>query len=157
PTILYDEIDNLFSKGEEGISDLRGALTSGYRKNAVSTRCINKGLGIADFLCFAPLAMAGMRTLPDALATRAIFIHMRPRAHDEEKESFRLRHHPAEAKPIMNALVEWCAKIEGDITGCEPKMPPSITDRSADIWEPLIAIADMAGDDWPSRARFAAV
>jgi len=62
PTILYDEIDNLFSKSEEGISDLRGALNSGYRRNAVSTRCVNKGEGIADFVCYAPLALAGLKT-----------------------------------------------------------------------------------------------
>ena len=60
PTILFDEIDNLFSKSEEGISDLRGALNAGYRRGAVATRCINKGDGIADFLCFSPLAVAGV-------------------------------------------------------------------------------------------------
>jgi hypothetical protein len=157
PTILYDEIDNLFSKSEEGMSDLRGALNAGYRRNAVSTRCVNKGEGIADFICFAPLALGGMKTLPDALATRAIFIHMRPRAADEHKEDFRLRHHPAQAKPIVEELVEWCAKISGDLIVYEPKMPSSIRDRSADIWEPLLAIADMAGNDWAARARAAAV
>jgi hypothetical protein len=79
PTILFDEIDNTFSKSEERISDLRGALNSGYRRGAVSTRCINKGEGIADFICFAPLAVAGLKALPDPLASRAIFIHMRRR------------------------------------------------------------------------------
>ena len=157
PTILYDEIDNLFSKSEESISDLRGALNAGYRRNAVSMRCVNKGEGIASFACFAPLALAGMKIPPDALATRAIFVHMRPRAADEHKESFRLKHHPAQAKPIMEKLVEWCAKISGDLLVYEPEMPDTITDRAHDIWEPLIAIADMAGDDWPARARAAAV
>jgi len=31
-----------------------------------------------------------------------------------------------------------------------------LEDRAADTWEPLIAIADLAGGDWPSRARTAA-
>jgi hypothetical protein len=117
PTILYDEIDNLFSKNEEGISDLRGALNSGYRRNAVSTRCVNKGEGIADFVCYAPLAMAGLKTLPDALATRAIFIHMRPRAEDEPKESFRLRHHPAEASTLCQRLRDREESPWADIKG----------------------------------------
>jgi hypothetical protein len=26
-------------------------------------------------------------------------------------------------------------------------------DRAADVWEPLVAIADLAGGDWPGRAR----
>ena len=34
-------------------------------------------------------------------------------------------------------------------------MPDGITDRAADVWEPLLAIADLAG--WPDRARQAAV
>ena len=155
-TILYDEIDNLFSKSEEGISDLRGALNSGYRRNAVSTRCVNKGEGVADFVCYGPLALAGLKTLPDALATRAIFIHMRPRAADEPKEDFKLRYHPAEAQPIKEGLEEWCVAISANVIGYEPLMPAGITDRSADIWEPLLVIAEMAGGDWPNRARAAA-
>jgi hypothetical protein len=31
-----------------------------------------------------------------------------------------------------------------------------IEDRAADTWEPLIAVADLAGGDWPERARNAA-
>jgi hypothetical protein len=31
-----------------------------------------------------------------------------------------------------------------------------LEDRAADTWEPLIAIADLAGGDWPTRARTAA-
>jgi hypothetical protein len=26
-------------------------------------------------------------------------------------------------------------------------------DRAADVWEPLVALADLAGGDWPARAR----
>ncbi len=40
--------------------------------------------------------------------------------------------------------------------GC-PEMPEGITDRNADVWESLLAIADAAGGDWPQRARVAAV
>ena len=32
-----------------------------------------------------------------------------------------------------------------------------VEDRAADTWEPLIAVADLAGGDWPARARKAAV
>jgi hypothetical protein len=37
-----------------------------------------------------------------------------------------------------------------------PGLPPGVDDRDADCWEPLVAIADAAGDDWPMRARSAA-
>ena len=38
----------------------------------------------------------------------------------------------------------------------EPKMPQGVNDRDADCWEPLLAVADAAGNEWPERARAAA-
>ena len=35
-------------------------------------------------------------------------------------------------------------------------MPAGIQDRNADIWEALVAVADIAGGEWPGRARAAA-
>jgi hypothetical protein len=84
------------------------------------------------------------------LASRCIFIRMKRRAHVEH------RNHPAQAKPIADALAEWCAEHEAAITGAEPEIPSGIEDRAADIWEPLFAIADAAEGDWPKRAREAA-
>jgi hypothetical protein len=36
-------------------------------------------------------------------------------------------------------------------------LPDELDDRAQDIWEPLLAIADLAGGDWPEIARKAAV
>lgn len=36
-------------------------------------------------------------------------------------------------------------------------MPDGVEDRDADVWEPLLAVADLAGGGWPIRARRAAV
>jgi hypothetical protein len=36
-------------------------------------------------------------------------------------------------------------------------VPDELPDRAADAWEPLLAVADAAGGDWPARARRAAV
>jgi len=43
------------------------------------------------------------------------------------------------------------------LTNCESKLPDELSNRKADNWEPLIAIADLAGGEWPARARAAAV
>jgi hypothetical protein len=155
-TVLYDELDVALSKGEEGTADLRSALNAGYRRNGVFTRCINSGADTADFPCYAPLAYAGIAAdkFPEALATRTIFIHMKPRAYDEPKEDFELDTHPDEALPICDLLIKWCEEHKGRMTG-RPQMP--VRDRAADIWKPLVLIADAAGGDWPQRARDAAV
>ena len=31
-------------------------------------------------------------------------------------------------------------------------MPDGVTDRPADVWEPLLAVADAAGGDWPASS-----
>jgi hypothetical protein len=36
-------------------------------------------------------------------------------------------------------------------------MPAGVEDRNADMWEPLLAVADIAGGSWPGRARAVAV
>jgi hypothetical protein len=38
-----------------------------------------------------------------------------------------------------------------------PEMPEGVEDRAADVWEALLAVADLAGGDWPERARRSAV
>jgi hypothetical protein len=157
-TLLYDEIDAVFgsAKREELNVDLKSILNEGYRRGAIYGRCVMNGKKVEteDLPVFAPVAVAGLRELPDTLASRAIIVRMKRRAPEEKVEPFRYRYHEGEAKRIREELAEWCAGH--DVTGAEPELPAGITDRVADCWEPLIAIADAAGDDWPVRARAAA-
>ena len=54
-----------------------------------------------------------------------------------------------------------CARFALDnaqaIADATPQIPEALNDRAADIWEPLLAIADLAGGDWPQLARQAAI
>jgi hypothetical protein len=42
------------------------------------------------------------------------------------------------------------------IRSVQPKLPEGLNDRAADIWEPLLILAEQAGGEWPERARQAA-
>jgi Protein of unknown function (DUF3631) len=160
PTILFDEIDGVFgnAKVQETNTDLRSVLNGGYRRGAKVHRCVSHGKKVEteELDAFAPVAVAGLRNLPDTLASRSIFIQMKRRAPGERVASFRYRYHVDEAKPIKASLEEWCAEHEAVLCGAEPEMPAGIEDRAADCWEPLLAIAGEAGDDWPKRAQAAA-
>jgi putative DNA primase/helicase len=61
------------------------------------------------------------------------------------------------AAPIVERIAEWAPVHEDELRAAEPDIPDEIDDRAQDIWEPLIAIADLAGGDWPETARRAAV
>ena len=116
-----------------------------------------KKIGVEALDAFCAVAVAGLKELPNTIASRAIIIRMKRRAPDEGVTPFRHRYHGPEAKPIRETLEDWCEEHEENLIGAEPEMPPGIEDRDADAWEPLLAVADEAGDDWPERARDAAV
>lgn len=156
-TILYDEIDALFgnSKREEGNLDLRSVLNSGYKRGAKAFRCvtIGKQIQVEELNSFAPVALAGLKNLPDTLASRAVIIRMRRRAPDETVEQFRLRLIEPQAELLRNRLTSWAASLD---LKTEPEMPATVIDRAAECWEPLLLLAEAAGGDWLKRAQKAA-
>ncbi len=89
--------------------------------------------------------------------TRAIVVRMRRRAPDEHVDSYRRRLHQTDGHAIRDQLADWANTVTGDLTDAWPELPEGIEDRAADIWEPLLAIADAAGGHWPDRARVSAV
>jgi hypothetical protein len=58
---------------------------------------------------------------------------------------------------LRRRLTGWAATILAEATEARPAMPAGVDDRDADVWEPLLALADIADDDWPKLARKAAV
>jgi uncharacterized protein DUF3631 len=58
-----------------------------------------------------------------------------------------------EAEPIREALTAWITAVADQVGNAEPEMPQGVTDRSAEIWEPLLSLADAAGGHWPATAR----
>jgi hypothetical protein len=85
--------------------------------------------------------------------SRSVVIRMRRRAPGEHVEPFRARLATAGAGPLAARLAAWMGHAAAGLAGSYPEMPPGITDRPADVWEPLLAVADAAGGDWPKRAR----
>ena len=108
--------------------------------------------------CYCAIAFAGLGHLPDTHGSRTIQIRMKRRAKDERKEKFKRKRHTPEAAPINQALVEWALAVAPSLSDYDPEMPEWIEefDRMDDCWETLFAVADMAGGDWPERARAAA-
>jgi hypothetical protein len=158
-TILFDEVDAIFNPKNSGnTEDLRALLNAGYKRSATIPRCVGdaKAMKVQRFKVYAPAALAGIAGhMPDTITTRAITVHMRRRAPGETVEPFKTRKVEAEAEPLRDQLAAWVASVSERVGEAEPEMPEGVTDRSAEIWEPLLAIADAAGGDWPDKARAA--
>jgi hypothetical protein len=60
--------------------------------------------------------------------------------------------------PIKERFETWAQRFEAlDMAEGEPALPEALNDRVGDIWEPLLVIAELAGEAWPERARKAAI
>ena len=154
-TILFDEIDTIFGPKAKEHEELRGLLNAGHRRSGVAYRCVGEGTKqtVVEFPAFAAVALAGLGKLPDTILTRSIVVRMRRRAPDEHIEPYRARIHEPEGWKLRGMLADWTATVAERLTGHWPDMPPGVTDRPADVWESLLAVADAAGGPWPSRAR----
>ena len=159
PTILFDEIDSVFGPKAKEHEELRGLLNAGHRRSGSAYRCVGEGTRqrVVQFAAYAAVALAGLGDLPDTLMSRSVVIRMRRRAPGEVVEPFRQRIHEPEGHQLRERLACWTEQAKADLTDAWPNLPPELVDRPADVWEPLITIADAAGGHWPQRARDAAV
>jgi hypothetical protein len=154
-TILFDEVDTIFgTKAGGGNEDLRALLNVGYKRSATIPRYDARSRTVCRYPVYTPAALAGIAGgMPATITTRAITIHMRRRRPDEVVEPFRERLVEQQARPLRAALATWLRSVADAVTDAEPTMPDGVTDRAAEIWEPLLAIADAAGGHWPTTAR----
>jgi hypothetical protein len=159
PTILFDEIDTVFGPKAKENEETRALLNAGHRKGAVAGRCVVRGQTVAteEISAYCAVALAGLGWLPDTILSRSIIIRMRRRHADESIEPFRYRVHSQEGQKLRTALAVWAAGAAEALAEFYPDMPEGVQDRDADVWEPLLAIADSIGGEWPDRARKAAV
>jgi hypothetical protein len=158
-TLLFDEVDTIFQKRgkDDGNEDLRALLNAGYKRGASIPRCVGPKHEVQAFKVFAATALAGLGDLPDTVMSRSIIVRMKKRAPHEKIEPFRSREHEAPGHAIRNKLAEWAYLVAGSVGAAWPVLPEGIVDRPAEVWEPLIAVADASGGSWPDRARAACV
>lgn len=156
PTILLDEADTVFgSKAGDGNEDLRGLLNAGHQRNRPALRWDHTTRSLETIPTFAMAALAGIGAMPDTIEDRAVIMRMRRRAPGEEVAPYRVRRDGPPLNAVSARLTGWLARHLDELEAAEPVMP--LEDRAADTWEPLVAVADLAGGDWPERVRHAAV
>ena len=155
PTLLLDENDPIWKgKGSDRAEGLRAILNMGNRRGATVPRCVGDDHAIQEFPVFCPKALAGVGDLPDTLASRSIRVELKRKLPGEHVERFRRRDVVGAAAGLAASLRWHTGRL--DLAEVRPKIPDELTDRAADGWEPLFAIADAAGGNWPEDARDAA-
>lgn len=157
PTLLLDEVDTIWSKaGGPQYEGLRALLNAGHRRGVTVPRCEGPTSKLREFETFCCKALAGIGELPDTVADRSIRIRLRRKAPHEQAARYRRRDHEDELQVIHDKAALWGSSRATALLISRPSLPSSLSDRQADGWEPLLAIADDAAGGWPDRARAAA-
>ena len=107
---------------------------------------------MANFSTWCPKAIARIGRLPHVLADRCIVFRMQRKLPTEGCE--RLDEKVAER--LRSRCLRFVLDRAEAIGEAQPVMPAGMNDRAADIWGPLLVIADLAGGAWAERARQAA-
>ena len=145
PTLLMDEIDTTFGKDPKLYAGIRGVLDEGHRRGGTVPRMVGEGknMTIKYFDVFGPKAFAGIGNLPETIASRSIPIRLQKKSRSEKVARFRFGREFEAAKEIREALNEWATNAVPTLKEAEPEFPEELTDRQWDLWEPLLAIADL--------------
>lgn len=153
PTIILDEADTIFKdKRSEKAEDIRGILNSGHSRGFPYIRWDMLKRTAEYCPTFAMAVIGGIGDMPDTIEDRAVVIKMRRRAPGETVKPWRARRVNPIFENLRDRLEGWFSEaLQEALKESEPTMP--VEDRAADVWEPLIAIADAAGGEWPELAR----
>jgi len=157
PTILIDEADTFFRVNTE----LQGMVNAGHLRNGcvLRTETVGDSFEPKTFPVFSAKAVAGIaleKHLSDATMSRGIVFKLRRKlAH--EKVS-RLRHdNSALFAGIAEKLARFATDYSQRVRQARPALLDALSNRAQDNWEPLLAIAECAGDEWLVRATMAAI
>ena len=151
PTIMADEAESFFKDNEA----LRGILNSGHTKTtAYVIRCEGEDNEPRAFSTWGAKAWAAIGILASTLMDRSIVLPLR-RCTPGEKFVKRL---PSDDHFAMlrSRIVRWVNDNLDEIRSTEVVLPDGLDNRAEDNWAPLFAIAQVAGEGWPTTARQAA-
>ncbi len=156
-SIFFDEVDTFFKDN----SDMVGMVNAGYKSKGFVLRseAIDDSFEPRKFSVFSAKSLAGIaleKHLPDSTMSRGIVFNMRRKLAGETVT--RLRYAEPGLFPKLCAKLERAADdYEEAIQKARPDLPDALSDRAQDNWEPLLAIASVAGDGWLERATEAAL
>lgn len=154
PTLLVDEVDSVFkAKSDDTSESLRAFLNTGYRKSGSYgiTEGEGKNRQPKKFPTFCPMAVAGKgEVIPESVRTRSIEIRLQKRMSSQPIEDFLTNAVGFECEEMVEWLVTW-SDLTAQTLETENVSVESISDRDREVWLPLYAVAQLAGQDWTDR------
>jgi hypothetical protein len=143
---LLDEAERLSDSRSPDIAELLSSLLSGYKRGGSVCRTEPAGEGryeIRHFNVYGPKALACIRELPAALASRCVAIQMFRCSKDSGKHMLRLEDDDNIWQGIRDGLHCMALDYGSDWLDLPSRSEdcPSMAGRNYELWQPLLAIA----------------
>ena len=156
-TLLLDEVDTWLS--HKGVKEeLVGIVNAGHSRSGVAWRSNPETLEPEAFPCFAPAALAGIGRLPPTVADRCLPLLLKRKLPGEQADKLK-RNEKKKLTPLRARIHRWIAdnrKAVADLIDTDKCVIDLGNDRAEENWEPLLALADVIGGEWPEKMRVAA-
>jgi hypothetical protein len=155
PSFLLDEGDSYFLPENQ---ELRGIVNSGWMKlaaNVLRTEGEGSNRKARRFSTWAPKAIATIKRVADTLMDRGVVVKLQKKAPGRKVLRYGFRD-SAELSELRSKAARWAADNAITLGSADPEIPDKLSNRPADNWRQLLAIADQVGGRWPDKARKAA-
>ena len=154
PTLLFDEAQGVLKRRNPD-DPTKTILLGSFSKRFANVPRTNKDTGeVRMFSTFAPKVLNGLRLAPIdvAFTSRCIVVPMTraTRAYPELRDD-----RDPVGEDIRRQCTRWRDDHQSALREADPEMRGRIG-RIAQVWRPLLAIADAVGGEWPEKARAAA-
>ena len=146
PTMLLDEAEALSQKSDRSDAIIR-ILNDGFERGPGVPRCEGEKNEVRFFAVYGFKAIASIKRLWDTVEGRSIIIHMQRKSRTENVERFRRKKARREAHDIARRIARWVRDHIQVIESAQPDLPDFMGDREQDIWECLLAVALVIGED----------
>lgn len=158
-TVIVTELDVLVGTGKR-TQWLTGLANVGYEYDGMTSR--KQGGEVREIPLFGPVILDGLDKVIHStglslktLMSRCIIVRV-TRAPDGYRPPRYDREHRAVAAALSGRLGRWmAAEVKDGLADRVPQVPEHLGNRPFDLWEPLFAVAEAAGGDWPALARYA--
>lgn len=147
-TLLIDEADKLLNTK----SELSTLLKGGFERNGAVIRS-----GVTYNL-WSPKVVAKIGPIEDPpLASRCIVLPMVRKLPNEHRERLHTIRHAADFESAKRRCESWATDSVHALSSLDPTPPDTFGARQREKWEPLLAIAELAGPQWSGKALQAAI
>jgi hypothetical protein len=159
PTLLIDEAETIDGRSERAEA-LRAIAHEGYKQGGQVPRCQGENHEVCWFDVYCPKTFAAIGGLTGALLDRCLVIHMEKAPKGSVRKSTRHRALHRDSRYLVVQIEGYALQASDALRRLYEAEPdcgywPSITDREAELWGPLLIHSKLAGPD--AEAKLLAV